>query len=459
MEKIKTTKLGGRLWTSILIFGLIGQIAWIVENMYFAKFMQYEITRDPFATTLMVALSAVAATVATIFAGALCDKSGKRKLFICFGYILWGLITMAFALIPIDFSEKAVMGIVVLVIAMDCLMSIVGAASNDAAFNTWVTDITDTTNRGKVDVALSILPLIAMIIVFVGLDSMAVGDGWKMFFVILGAVPVVGGILGFFLLKDSKNIVKSEGRYWHDVFYGFRKSVIKENKMLYVALLGSTASGAAMQVYQPYLISFVEQTLEIKNYVIPLAVIILSAAAISVVISILMDKYGKEKFYYPTIIMSLIGGILIFVIKFFSDNYAAKMAVLLIGGIAIMGAALIMGGLFIAAFRDYIPKGKEGCFQGIRMCLFVLVPMIIGPVAGNIIIESVGLKNALGELLYPTDMFLGASIIMLFAFVPAFFVRKNDKIIRAKLIAERDAMLNFGNEITESSVSESENKD
>ena len=37
--------LSGRTWTSILLFGLIGQIAWVVENMYFSRFMQNEITR------------------------------------------------------------------------------------------------------------------------------------------------------------------------------------------------------------------------------------------------------------------------------------------------------------------------------------------------------------------------------------------------------------------------------
>lgn len=41
------------------VFGLIGQIAWIVENMYFAKFMQDEFVDEAWATTLMVALSAI----------------------------------------------------------------------------------------------------------------------------------------------------------------------------------------------------------------------------------------------------------------------------------------------------------------------------------------------------------------------------------------------------------------
>lgn len=54
MKEKKVGALGGKVWTSILLFGLIGQIAWVVENMYFSRFMQNEITRAPYATTLMV---------------------------------------------------------------------------------------------------------------------------------------------------------------------------------------------------------------------------------------------------------------------------------------------------------------------------------------------------------------------------------------------------------------------
>lgn len=91
MKEKKVGVLGGKVWTSILLFGLIGQIAWVVENMYFSRFMQNEITRAPYATTLMVVFSAIFATVSTLIGGALCDRTGKRKLFIC-----WGLRYLGF---------------------------------------------------------------------------------------------------------------------------------------------------------------------------------------------------------------------------------------------------------------------------------------------------------------------------------------------------------------------------
>lgn len=105
-ENAKSTRLGWKIWFSAIVFGLVGQIAWVVENMYFATFAQDIYTnsgnRDMayVVTTLMVIFSAITATVTTIFAGGLCDKLGKRKVFVSYGYIAWGLTIMLFAAIP-----------------------------------------------------------------------------------------------------------------------------------------------------------------------------------------------------------------------------------------------------------------------------------------------------------------------------------------------------------------------
>ena len=175
MEKntnsVQATPLGGKVWFNAIFFGLIGQIAWIVENMYFATFAQ-----DVFAnsgrsdmsywvTTLMVILSAVAATATTVFAGAWSDRAGKRKPFIAFGYIFWGITIMLFALLPMKVSSGSVFMVAVLIILFDCIMTFAGSTSNDAAFNAWVADNTDDTNRGKLNGILSILPVIAVILV------------------------------------------------------------------------------------------------------------------------------------------------------------------------------------------------------------------------------------------------------------------------------------------------------
>ena len=127
MKTNTKTKINLRTWLSIIIFGLVGQIAWIVENMYFAKFAQDIFISDNNAaylsTTLMVILSAIMATATTIFSGWWSDKLNKRKPFISFGYIAWGITIMLFSLIPITPTSKTVGLIIALLVAFDCIMT------------------------------------------------------------------------------------------------------------------------------------------------------------------------------------------------------------------------------------------------------------------------------------------------------------------------------------------------
>ena len=80
-------KLSGRFWLALVLFGLMGQIAWVVENMYLNVFIYKMFNASAEDISLMVAASAVSATVTTIIIGALSDKIGKRKIFICGGYL------------------------------------------------------------------------------------------------------------------------------------------------------------------------------------------------------------------------------------------------------------------------------------------------------------------------------------------------------------------------------------
>ena len=169
------TKLSPRFWCAVTLFSLIGQVAWVVENMYFNVFIYKMFNATANDIALMVGASAVAATVTTVFMGALSDRIGKRKLFICGGYILWGISIFSFVLIKADLVGKlfptvtAITSLcVTLVIIMDCVMTFFGSTANDAAFNAWLTDSTDKTNRGAVEGINAMMPLVAILVVFGG---------------------------------------------------------------------------------------------------------------------------------------------------------------------------------------------------------------------------------------------------------------------------------------------------
>ena len=434
MKEKRSTPLGGRTWFSAVFFGLIGQIAWIVENMYFATFAQDIFANSGRAdmsyavTTLMVILSAVAATVTTIFAGGLSDKMGKRKPFIAVGYIFWGFTIMLFALLPMKAEASMVAVIAVLLVAFDCLMTFAGSTSNDAAFNAWVADVTDETNRGKLNSILAILPVIAVVIVFVGLGGFynSANESNALFFIILGIIPIVAGILALFILKDSPDIQKAEGQnYLKETFYGFRKDVIRKNKMIYVCLAAACLVGIAQQTFFSYLINFLIVTLGLGDgFVIPMAVIIVGAAVFTAVMGILFDKFGRKHFYYPLLFIMILGILSFWALQFLTGTM--KTVVLYGGGVLMMGGILSLTGAFTSSFQDYLPEGTEGRFQGVRMCFMVLIPMIIGPVISLLIgLDAMGMNGE--NFVPPYAMFLAAAVVALLAAVPIWFVRKNSR--------------------------------
>lgn len=435
-NKLKPTPLSGRIWFSAIFFGLVGQIAWIVENMYFATFAQ-----DIFAnsgrsdlsytvTTLMVIFSAIAATLTTIFAGGLCDRLGKRKPFIAYGYIVWGLTIMVFGFIPMKVAADSAVLIGALLVIFDCIMTFAGSTSNDAAFNTWITDVTDTTNRGKVNAFLSILPVIAVVIVFVGLGGFysKTSDSNLSFFLILGAIPIVAGIIAIFVLKDKGGIAPNrESSYLQEAFYGFKGEVIKQNRMMYICLAAACIVGIAQQTFFSYLINFVQLTLgfgEGIGFIIVMAVVILGAAVVTAIMGVLYDKFGRKHFYFP-----LLCGVILGCMSFYLLDYVsgALFAVLVYGGgVVMMGSILSLTGALMATFQDNIPQGCEGRFQGVRMCFTVLIPMIIGPIISLIIgLDAMGMN---GEgFMPPYAIFLAAAIVALLAFIPISKVRKASK--------------------------------
>lgn len=64
--------------------------------------------------------------------------------------------------------------------------------------------------------------------------------------------------------------------------------------------------------------------------------------------------------------------------------------------------------------------------------------MLVGPGVAQFTINTVDMRTAEGMILYPPELFLAGAIVVAFAFIPAYFVKKNDKVIRAKLIAEKE---------------------
>lgn len=422
------TKISKRVWSALIIFGLFGQLAWVVENMYFNVFLYNTISDDPKYIADMVAASAVTATLTTLLMGAFSDKIGKRKHFIVYGYIIWGVVTASFAFISTSQTEKifhtanAVSATAIIVIIMDCIMTFFGSTANDAAFNAWVTDVTSVSNRGKTETVLSIMPLLAMLIIFGGLDGLTQQGNWKAFYLIIGGLVIVGGIVGLFLIKDDENLKPSNQNYLKNIVYGFKISTVKKNKDLYISLTALCVLSIAYQVFMPYLIIYIQRYLGIDNYALILGAVLIVSSVVSVLFGKLIDKYGKQKFLIPSLVVLVAG----FVLVYFSRNAW----LLAVTSTIMLGTNLIITSAVNGIIRDETPRDKVGHFQGIKMIFAVLIPMVTGPYIGAYVIKDSNqtyIDLGVTKQVPTPNIFIAAAIVSVFAIIPIIFMVKKHK--------------------------------
>ena len=418
---MQKTKKSPKFYLALIIFSLVGQVAWVVENMYLNVFIYKMFNASAESISAMVAASAIAATVTTLLIGALSDKIGKRKLFICGGYILWGISIWSFAAIRMDVinalfpavASAASLG-VTLVIITDCVMTFFGSSANDACFNAWLTDSTDDTNRGAVEGINAMMPLVAILVVFggfMGLDQ-SKEESWTLIFGIIGTVVLVLGIAGFFLIEEKP--VKTEGNqsYFANIFYGFRPGVIRENKMLYFTLVGVAVFNISIQIFMPYLILYYTVTLGMDNYVLIFAPAIIVAAAFTGLYGRVYDRKGFGAAIIPTLIMLMVGYVILY--------FCRSTALVFIGSLIMMCGYLGTGAMLGAKVRTHTPENRSGMFQGLRIFSQVLIPGVIGPAIGAAILKNADtIVNSDGTTSFvPNEnIFLGAFIAIVFAWL------------------------------------------
>ena len=258
--------------------------------------------------------------------------------------------------------------------------------------------------------------------------------GYKWLFAGLGAVISISGIIGLFMIKDSDTLVKNGDM--KDIFYGFRPSVIKDNKPFYLTLIAVGIYGIAFQIFMPYLIIYMVQYLGFNT--IEYSVVFGGAILLGAVINVFLGKYSdtknKAKLLYIAAGVMAAGLFAMYLAK-----GMGHMATLILFGIA--GFVMITGYIFVTALcgsmvRDHTPDGAAGKLQGIRMVFSVLIPMIIGPMIGNSInkamgnlMENPGADAMTTEYIPAPEIFLvgGIATLVLFVVIP-FLTKYNEKI-------------------------------
>lgn len=462
---MKEKKLGARFWFAILLVGVIGQLAWAIENNYINLWV-YSQTQNTDSITLMTVTSALAATLATFFIGLLSDRVGKRKIFINVCYIIWGVTVFAFGLFSyhnmLNLTKDqatAILLVGVFMTAMDIVMTFFGSSGNDAAFNAWLTEHTETHNRGKVESVVSILPLFANVLMLgIGIpfhigavpdeflkgqieagvypDSQAgLAHGWFYYFLVCGLIVTLVGVISIWLLPKDNCVPNRESSYGRKLIYGFRPSVIKENKEFYLLLVTFFCFNSAVNSFMPYYLVYFQNPVENYgagfgsgiDFYVAFAIILIVSSLLTVLMGIfLMNRINRTLLFFVGLGIGSIGALGAFLVGSFALNRPLMVA---------LGTALILGYLICTAvlgagIRDKTPERDVGLFQGVRMIFVVLLPMVTGPLISQALFPTAEFDpnnpTLAGKQPSPV-MFLVTLGFFLLSAVPMLFLRQVQK--------------------------------
>ncbi|MFY9115113.1 MAG: MFS transporter [Dethiobacteria bacterium] len=404
-------------WLSIFLLGFAGQIAWAVENQFFNTFMYDRIIPDPLYVSIMVAFSAIVATITSILMGALSDKLGRRKPFLLCGYLIWGV---SIVIIPgAEIIKPALLAAWVLIL-LDGLMTFFGSTAYDAAYNAYMIDVTTKKNRGRAQGLLAVGTGLAILLTY-GLSGVVIDNfGYYYFFGGVGLLVFVLGLWGGILVDDQVTPVSAvlPGRdtIWKRIAATFQSNFIRKQKNLFRVLLAMALWGMSFNVFFPFLLIYMNHYLELnltQSTLLLFLAIFIGGVALSFPAGMLIDKIGRKKVALTTVIIQS-AALFIFALTH-------NLILLGVMGVVAFGAGNIWTIATGAWSKDLFPEEKRGEFAGYMTLFNVAFTMIPGPIIGGILSRLFGIKTIIdGQPAYiPTPIIIIVSaFLMLLAILP-----------------------------------------
>ena len=403
--------IGALNWTLLLVIGFTAQIAWVIENNWFANFLYSDFGAQLGVVTAMTICSATATTFSALFFGTLSDRIGSRKKLIVWGSVLWGVFTIAFGLTHYLRSAiyNNVMLIGVTIVAADTIMSFFGSMANDAGYNAWYADMMDDSNSGQIGTVAATLPVIGTLVgTLVGgafVNGFATADnpqlGFIVFFSAVGVITIIIGIASAFLLKDAPTLrpVK-DGSFWQQFLSTFNFKRFVSNKELALVFLTLCVFFIGYNCYFIHIINWMNYTLGFTDPSLILGIPLVLAMVLALPFIKIINNKKVPSVAAFAVILSIVGCLYIYFFvgrnaAFFDTANALNIAAnwpCYIGIIAVgMGYVVFMQSMTVWMKRLY-PEEHRGQFEGIRIMFFVFFPMIAGPLLADPICRTFGDK-------------------------------------------------------------------
>ncbi|MHA1339288.1 MAG: MFS transporter [Promethearchaeota archaeon] len=411
-------KLNRRVLFSLILMCLAGQIAWAIENQYYNVYLYNVIAPQPIYISVIVSVTAVVAALTTILMGNWSDTIGRRKPFLIVGFACWSVTT---AIFPLAAIFHPVIVAVAMATLFDSLMTFFGSTAYDATFNAYVTDVTTVENRGRVSSIIEIVTLLSVLLVYGGAGIAIDTLGFEAFFYLSGIVVGVLGVIGAVMAPPPK-IKRLKKSYIENLKSTFNKASLRENKDIFLVLLSSSIWGIAFNVYFPYVLIYIEHHLKFTGFLPSLifAVAFLIAIIAAMPIGMLVDKVGRKKIIYLSIILEFIG----LVLFSFSDNL---ISVVLSGSLFVF-AMMMFDIAQQALIKDLYPEDKRGQFSGYFILFNVLIAMTIGSLIGGFYSQNFGIPytspDGIPGYIPPPSIFILSAIIVLPSIIPLLKTRE-----------------------------------
>lgn len=403
--------IGALNWTLLLVIGFTAQIAWVIENNWFANFLYSDFGAQLGVVTAMTICSATATTFSALFFGTMSDRMGSRKKLIVWGSILWGIFTITFGLTHYLRSAiyNDVMLIGVTIVAADTIMSFFGSMANDAGYNAWYADMMDDSNSGQIGTVAATLPVIGTLVgTLVGgafVNGFATAEnpqlGFIIFFSVVGVLTIIIGIASAFLLKDSPTLKPvKEGSFWKQFSSTFNVKRFLSNKELALVFLTLCVFFIGYNCYFIHIMNWMNYTLGFSDPSLILGIPLVLAMALSLPFIKIINNKKVPSVALFAVLLSIVGCIYIFFFvggnaaSFDTENALniAKNWPCYIGIIAVgMGYVVFMQSMTVWMKRLY-PEEHRGQFEGIRIMFFVFFPMVAGPLLADPICRRFGEK-------------------------------------------------------------------
>ncbi len=425
-EKQGKTRNAVTLWLLVWGLGIAGQICWNIENQWFNTFVYAKIGKDPSIITGMLFCSAAATTFSTFFFGTWIDRTGKRRIFIGLGYILWGIFTIAFGLTQFISRDQYLLVASAVVLA-DTVMSFFGSMGNDAGFSTWTNDIMNHKNRGQIGAALATQPVLGTILGTVA-GGFLVGsdDNYMRLFLVMGVFVILSGIISLVFMNGGDDMPPyQEGSFWEQFVrvFNFREfKAIPELVLVDVSVtlffIGFNAFFAYIGNYIIYYLGYTPDMMGIIE-----AVPLVLSMFVAVPVSRLINRNYHTYVSILSIAVIIAGLLLLYPIRPEDVDPSKLFNFRLWAGIFVVGMGYVGFLQTVKVWaKQLYPAQSRGQFEGIWILFFVLIPMIGGSLLGQAVVSAGGetFVNAVSgqtEYIPNGNIFLaGAAAIALAAF-------------------------------------------